>query len=93
MQDPNAPRFTIDGGTLKITGDLHAAVEADLRKALDELEYQGILEQEAGIDFTSNENGISDQQGICTQVLKPYFQGKGVPMFTGRLWSKVGSYT
>ena len=37
MQDPNVPRFTIDGGTLKITGDLHAAVEADLRKAVDEL--------------------------------------------------------
>lgn len=44
------PRFAIDGGTLKITGDLHAASEVDLLAAVD-----GILQSGASplvVDIT-----------------------------------------
>ncbi|MHC5058310.1 MAG: STAS domain-containing protein [Planctomycetota bacterium] len=37
MPDPIVPRFELDGGTLRITGDLHAAAEHDLRDATDRL--------------------------------------------------------
>ena len=37
LQDPTTPRFTLEGGTLKITGDLHIAVESNFRAETDKL--------------------------------------------------------
>ena len=41
MPDPTIPKFEIKGGILKITGDLHAAVEIDMCEATDKLMRSG----------------------------------------------------
>jgi len=41
MQDPLLPRFLINGGTLKVTGDLHAVAEHDLHRELEKLLASG----------------------------------------------------
>ena len=41
MPDPLVPKFSIDGGTLKVTGDLHAVAERDLRREIDKLLESG----------------------------------------------------
>jgi len=41
MPDPLLPRFDREGGTLKVTGDLHAVNERDLRREVEDLLESG----------------------------------------------------
>jgi len=41
MPDPLVPKFSIEAGTLKVTGDLHAVNEVDLRREIEQLLESG----------------------------------------------------